>query len=231
VNRQSWDDALEYVRRLGTHELERATDLLDAAIDRDGIGALGDAFGAICTSLMDRVLFPAGTVDIHAVLDTIALRIIDTSHDAQPGALDRQRSLLVFLGSVGLQCAARDDVASWDATDRLHDLIACTIGLLVAVAEDEGAEVADIVAGIEPPRPQRAPEGTFALAWRGPNGAEPFASAVPRGYTAHITFLGSEPCSLRAIFGRVAMLRGDKRAAADTEALSVSAVNPEGAGD
>ena len=231
MNRQSWDDALEYVHRLGAHELERATDLLDAAIDRNGIGALGDAFSEVCVSLMDRVLFPPGTVDIHAVVDTIALRIIDTSHDAQPGALDRQRSLLVFLGSVGLPCAARDDVASWDPTDRLHDLIACTIGLLVAVAEDEGAEVADIVAAIEPPGPLRSPEGTFDLAWRGPNGAEPFAGAVPRGYTAHITFLGSEPCSLRAIFGRVAMLRGDTSATADAETLNVSVVNPEDAGD
>jgi len=226
VNRQSWYDALEYLERLGTHELERATDLLDDAIDRDGIGALGDAFGDVCKSLMDRVLFPAGTIDIHAVVDTIALRIIATSHDTRPGALDRQRSLLVFLGSDGLPCAARDDVASWEPSDRLRDLIACTIGLLVAVADDETCEVADVVGSIRPPQPIRAPEGTFALAWRGPNGAEPFAGAVPRGYTAHITFLGEEPCTLRAIFGRVALLRGEPA----TDASTTSAASREGAG-
>ncbi|HEX5095591.1 MAG TPA: hypothetical protein VFX21_06235, partial [Acidimicrobiia bacterium] len=51
------------------------------------------------------------------------------------------------------------------------------------------------------------------LAWRGNEGslAEPLAGVVPRGYTAHITFLGSGRCSLRSIFARVAYLR-DARA-------------------
>ncbi len=214
VRSEAWVDVVEYLWRLGARDYGGATDLLDAAIDRDGVGAINDALGDVCRALMDRVFFPAGTIDVHAVVDRIALRVVDGTSDKRPEAIDRQRSLLVFLGSEGVPCMARADVASWDPQDRLHDLIACTLGLLGVVAEDEQAAVAEVVAGITPPGPVHAPEGEFALAWRGPNGAEPFAGVVPRGYTAHITFLGSEPCSLRSIFGRVALLR-DLRAPVD----------------
>lgn len=207
VTSEAWTDVVEYLQRLGAHDYAGATDLLDAAIDTDGVGAINDALAQACRALMDRVLFPAGTIDVHAVVDRIALRIVDGMNDKRPEAIDRQRSLLVFVGSEGLPCVARADVASWDPTDRLHDLIACTLGLLGVVADDEDATVADVVALITPPAPARVPEGQFALAWRGPNGAEPFAGVVPRGYTAHITFLGAEPCSLRSIFARVAMPR------------------------
>jgi hypothetical protein len=206
----AWTDVLEYLRRLGANDLFAATDLLDHAIDRDGIGSINDALADACRSLMDRVIFPAGTVDIHAVVDTVALRVIDTSGDARPEAIDRQRSLLVFLGSEGLPCAARNDVASWSAVDRLHDSIACVIGLVGIVSTDTHTTLADTVAAIAPPGPTQIPEGTFGLAWRGPNSAEPFAGVVPRGYTAHITFLGANECSLRSIFARVAMLRNVK---------------------
>jgi len=207
VTSEAWVDVVEYLWRLGAHDYTGATDLLDAAIDRDGVGAINDALADACRALMDRVLFPAGTIDVHAVVDRIALRVVDATGDKRPEAIDRQRSLLVFLGSEGLPCVARADVASWDPTDRLHDLIACTLGLLGIVADDEHATVAEIVARITPPAPAHASEGQFALAWRGPNGAEPFAGVVPRGYTAHITFLGADTCSLRSIFARVAMLR------------------------
>lgn len=200
-------DVVDYLRHLGAHDVAAATDRLDAAIDRDGIGAISDALGAVCRRLMDRVLFPAGTIDVHAVVDGIAMRIVALSHDERREALDRQRSLIVFLGSDGLPCAARDDVASWDATDRLHDLIACTIGLLAIVADDEQQPVANIVATLDWPAPTANAEGAFTLAWRGANNAEPFAGMMPRGYTAHITFLGEQPCSLRSIFLRVARLR------------------------
>lgn len=206
----AWADVLEYLRRLGANDVFAATDLLDNAIDRDGIGSINDALADACRALMDRVIFPAGTVDIHAVVDTIALRIVDTSCDTRSEAVDRQRSLLVFLGSEGLPCAARNDVASWSAEDRLHDSIACVIGLVGIVANDAHTSVADAVAHIEPPGPTEIPEGTFGLAWRGPNGAQPFAGVVPRGYTAHVTFLGADQCSLRSIFARVAMLRDVK---------------------
>ncbi len=206
----AWTDVLGYLGRLGAHDVILATELLDRAIDRDGIDAINDALGDACRSSMDRVVFPAGTVDIHAVVDTIALRIVETSGDARPVALDRQRSLLVFLGSVGLPCAARNEVATWSAEDRLHDSIVCLIGLVGIVASDAHISVADAVARIAPPGPVETPEGTFGLAWRGPSDAEPFAGVVPHGYTAHITFLGAEQCSLRSIFAGVAMLRDVK---------------------
>jgi len=198
---------LEYLWRLGAHDFVGATDRLESAIDRDGIGEINDALAEACRSLMDRVLFPAGTVDVLAVVDRIAVRVTEASGDQRPEAVDRQRSLLVFLGSEGLPCAARNDVASWEAEERLHDSLACLIGLVGIVADDENALVSEVVASLRPPEPPRRTEGTFALAWRGPNGAEPLAGVMPRGYTAHITFLGAEPCSLRSIFARVAMLR------------------------
>jgi hypothetical protein len=207
VKAQARRDVVEYLRWLGAGDVGAATDRLDAAIDRDGIGAISEELAAVCRRLMDRVLFPPGTVDVHAVVDRIAMRIVELSHDTRREALDRQRSLIVFLGSDGLPCAARDGVASWDTTDRLHDLIACTIGLLAIVADDEQESVAHIVATLDDMRAISDAEGTFTLAWRGPNRAEPFAGAMPRGYTANITFLGEEPCSLGSIFRRVARLR------------------------
>jgi hypothetical protein len=201
----AWDDSLQYLRLLQGREVPRATDLLDAAIDRDGIGAITDAIADVCRSLMDQIHFAPGTIDIHTVVDDIAMRIVTTARDERREALDRQRSLIVFLGSEGLPCAARNDVASWAPEERLHDLIACTIGLL--------AMVGDAALVLEPPGPLRAAEGTFTLAWRGPNGAEPLAGVMPRGYTAHITFMGNARCSLRSIFGRVATLRQGDRSA------------------
>ncbi len=207
---QAWQDLLGYLGRLGAGDVILATELLDRAIDRDGIDAINDALGDACRSAMDRVMFPAGTVDIHAVVDTIALRIVETSGDTRLIAVDQQWSLLVFLGSVGLPCAARNEVASWSPEDRLHDSIACLIGLVGIAASDAHTTIADAVAHIAPPGPVEIPEGTFGLAWRGPNGSEPFAGVVPRGYTAHITFPGAEQCSLRSIFAGVALLRDAK---------------------
>jgi hypothetical protein len=204
---RTWELMLNYLRRIGNHDVVGATELLTRTVEQEGIGAVNDALADVCRSLMDHVVFPAGTVDVHAIVDRVALRIIELSRDEQPGALDRLRSLVVFLGSEGLPCAARDDVAGWEPDDRLHDSIACMLGLVGIVAGVEGVTTADAVARIVPPGPVQAPEGTFGLAWRGPNGAQPFAGVVPRGYTAHITFVGEERCSLRAIFARVAMLR------------------------
>jgi hypothetical protein len=218
---RAWEMVLAYLRHIGRHDVGGATELLTATVEHEGIGAVNDALADVCRSLMDRVVFPAGTVDLHAVVDRVVLRIIELSGDEQPGALDRLRSLVVFLGSEGLPCAARDDVASWEPDDRLHDSIACMLGLVGIVAGIENATTADAVARITPPGPAVAPDGTFGLAWRGPNGAEPFAGVVPRGYTAHITFLGEQTCSLRAIFARVALLR-DEPMLATTDATTAA---------
>jgi hypothetical protein len=207
VNDAAFGLALEYLHRIGARDIAGATNFLGVAIETEGIGAINDALADVCRSLMDRVVFPAGTIDIHAVVDRIALRVVELSGDEQPGALDRVRALIVFLGSEGLPCRARDDVASWSPDDRLHDSVACAIGLVGIVAGVEGATVSETVDAITPPSPVVTPPGTYGLAWRGPGGAEPFAGFVPRGYTAHITFLGETTCSLRAIFARVASLR------------------------
>jgi hypothetical protein len=207
VNDAAFGLALEYLHRIGARDILGATNFLGVAIETEGIGAMNDALADVCRSLMDRVVFPAGTIDIHAVVDRIALRVVEVSGDEQPGALDRLRTLIVFFGSEGLPCQARDDVASWSAEDRLHDTVACTVGLVGIVAGIEGATISDTVDAITPPAPASTPDGAFDLAWRGPSGAEPFAGFVPRGYTAHITFLGDGTCSLRAIFARVANLR------------------------
>jgi hypothetical protein len=203
----AWDDVVEYLRHLGAHQYLLATDRLDAAIDRDGIGAINDALADACCSLMDRVTFPAGTIDVLDVIDSIALRITELSRDTRVGAVDRLRSLLVFFGSDGLPCAARNDVATWEATDRLHDSIECVLGMMALVAEREETALAEVADAIAPPGLVTPPEGTFTLAWRGPNWSEPLRGVMPRGYTAHITFIGEASCSLRAIFARVASLR------------------------
>ncbi|MGQ0824136.1 MAG: hypothetical protein ACT4OX_03715 [Actinomycetota bacterium] len=213
----AWEHALAYLQHLADNDVVAATDILDRAIDAEGIGAMNDALSDACRALMDRVTFAAGTIDVHTVVDRIATRVVSVSHDDDRNAIDRQRSLVVFLGSEGLPCAARADVATWSPIARLRATVACTIGLLGIVAEDDAVEITEVVAALEPPPTPEPARGTFGLAWRGPdvdgNGsrAEPFAGVVPRGYTAHITFLGAGTCSLRSIFARVASLR-DARA-------------------
>ena len=198
---------MEYLERLSARDLDGATDLLTRAIDDEGVGAMNDALAAVCQSLMDRVTFPAGTVDVHAVLEAIATRVVQVSQDNSRTALDQQRSLIVYLGSEGLPCAARADVATWPAIQRLRALVACTIGLVGVVSDDEGHSPYEVVSTLVPPQPAIAARGTFGLAYRGVAAAEPLAGVVPRGYTANITFLGEGSSSLRSIFARVALLR------------------------
>jgi hypothetical protein len=209
----AWIAAVDYVRKLANHEYESATDCLETAIATEGIGAMCNALGDACRSLMDRVTFEAGTIDVHTVVEQIAQRVIAVAGDTRPDALDHQRSLIVFLGSEGLPCAARADVATWSPIERLRALVACTIGLLGIAGEADGSEIVDLVGTLDKPGAPTPAPGTFGLAWRGGDGnlAEPLAGVVPRGYTAHITFLGSGRCSLRSIFARVAYLR-DARA-------------------
>jgi hypothetical protein len=209
----AWTCAVDYLQLLAAEQFETATDILERAIEAEGIGAMCEALSDVCRSLMDRVVFDPGTIDIHTVVERIAHRIVDVAQDTRPDALDHQRSLIVFLGSEGLPCAARADVATWTPIERLRALVACTVGLLGVVSDDERVEIADAVTTITPPATPEPALGTFGLAWRGEDSgiAEPFAGVVPHGYTAHFTFIGSGQCSLRAIFARVAYLR-DMRA-------------------
>src|SRR5579885_566059 len=62
VTSEAWVDVVEYLWRVGANDYSGATDLLDAAIDRDGVGAINDALADVCRALMDQVLFPAGTI-------------------------------------------------------------------------------------------------------------------------------------------------------------------------
>ena len=207
----AWERALAYLQHLADQDVVTATDLLDDAVEIEGIGAMNDALADACRSLMDCVTFPAGTIDIHSVVERVATRVVEVSHDNDRDALERQRSLVVFLGSEGLPCAARADVATWSPIVRLRATVACTIGLLGIVAEEAEVAISDVVRSLAPPIHAEPARGTFDLAWRGPDGgAEPFAGVVPRGYTAHITFLGAGTCSLRSIFARVAYLRDAK---------------------
>jgi hypothetical protein len=129
---------------------------------------------------MERVMFDAGTVDVHRVVDQVASRTVAASGDQRPGALDRQRSLLAFYGSEGPSSAAHGDIASWSAEELLRNSIACMIGLLSVVSDDQQVSIADVVATIEPPRPAGTPEGTL---------------------------VGEDRCSLRAILAPVAHSR------------------------
>src|SRR5262249_55233735 len=51
--------ALEYLHRIGARDVSGATNLLDVAVESEGIGAINDSLADVCRSLMDRVVFPA----------------------------------------------------------------------------------------------------------------------------------------------------------------------------
>ena len=147
----AWAAAVDYVRKLANHEYEAATDCLETAIATEGIGALCNALGDACRSLMDRVTFEAGTIDVHTVVEQIAQQVVTVAGDTRPDALDHQRSLIVFLGSEGLPCAARADVATWTPIERLRALVACTIGLLGIAGDADGTEIVDLVGTLAKP--------------------------------------------------------------------------------
>ena len=193
----SWSDVVDYLRFLGA-QLRRRDRSPRRAIDRDGIGAINDAVADVCRSLMDRVMFAPGTVDIHTVVDGIALRIVETNDDTRRSGrpstfadrVPRQR---------GPAVRGTRRCRGWSPEERLHDSIACMIGLLGVVADDEHAQ-SPRSWNRSGRRATAVPEGTFGCAWR----ARAELAASCRGATPHITFLGEEPCSLRSIFARVA---------------------------
>ncbi len=205
-----WNAALTYLRLVGHHEFSNATEVFDDVVEREGLGAVNDAVAEICRSLLDRVTFAPGTIDVNAAVDALAHEIVAVAQRSGDDEIARQRALIVYLGSEGLPCLARTQVASWAPMELLGTLVACMLGLVGVVSEREDLSLADIVGSIAPPLPPTAALGTFGLAWRGEHGAQPFAGAVPKGYAPHITFLGDGTCSLREVFARVAHLRNER---------------------
>jgi len=206
-----WNAALTYLRLVGHHEYRNATELLDDVVQDEGLGAVNDAIAAVCRSLLDRVTFAPGTIDVNAAVDALAHEIVAVAQRHGEDEIDRQRALIVYLGSEGLPCLARTQVASWAPMELLGTLVACMLGLVGIVSEREDTTLTDVVSSITPPRTPTAALGTFGLAWRGEHGAEPFAGAIPKGYAPHITFLGDGTCSLRELFARVAYLRDERQ--------------------
>lgn len=199
--------ALGYLRNIAREQYEQASDLLDDALRREGLGEMNGAMADVARSLLDRIEFSSGTIDVQAAVDALAQRVVEVAGSPRAGERERQRSLIVFLGSEGLPCAARTDVASWPPVDRLGALVTLAVGLAGAVAAMERRPLDELIGSVHPPAKPKAALGTFSLAWRGADGGPaPLDGAVPRGYTAHITFLGSGTCSLRGIFARVAYL-------------------------
>jgi hypothetical protein len=202
-----------YLRDVVAGAYARATASLDDAIAGEGLGSINGAFSDAGRSLLDEIRFPAGTIDVLAEVDAIASRIVDlaladATEEERDVEVERQKALLVFLGSDGLPCAARATVTSWTPIDRLTSLLHTVAGLCAIVAARAGhGAVERVVDELGVPGPVEPALGTFSLAWRDEHGRPSVLSgALPRGQTAHITFLGSGTVSLRAVFARVASL-------------------------
>jgi hypothetical protein len=204
----SWSIGVEFLRMVAARDYVGAGTLLDDASARDGIGEVNGALSDAGRALLDLVEFDAGTIDVLAVVESVALRALELAGTARCNDPAPLRALIVFLGSEGLPCAARSEVASWSPLDRRDALVTLVAGLAAYVARERGTDLADLVTTLTPPLEAPAAFGTFGLVWRGNDGA-PLAlhGALPAGYSARITFLGSQPCSLRSVFSRVAYLR------------------------
>jgi hypothetical protein len=193
-----------YLRDVFAGRYARASAALDSAIAAEGLGAINGALSDAGRSLLDGIRYPSGTIDVLAEVDDIGRRIADITvagldDRERDDEIDRQKSLIVFLGSEGLPCAARTMVAS------LKSLAQTVVGLAAIVAERSGFDTETIVAELTPPGEPLPALGTFSLAWRDEHGRPSvLAGALPRGQTAHITFLGTGTTSLRSVFGRVA---------------------------
>ena len=98
----AWNDTTEYLRLLGAGRYQTATDLLVAAIDREGEGAIVDALTDCCRALMQRITYGAGVVDVRAVVTDLAERVANAAVDTRGNAVDDMQTLIVFLGSEGL---------------------------------------------------------------------------------------------------------------------------------
>jgi hypothetical protein len=194
----AWNETTRYLRLLGAGNYETATDLLVAAIDSEGEGAVVDALADCCRALMQRITYSAGVVDVRAAVADVADRVVMAVVDTRADAIDDIQTLLVFLGSEGLPCRARTVVASWTSTDRVRNLVACAIGLVATVANEERRSRAAVAEEITRPGPPKPARGTFDLAG---------LSVQSAGVAARVAFVAEEPASLRAILARVALLR------------------------
>ena len=207
----AFDAARAYLREVLAGSYARASAGLDQAIANEGLGAINGALADATRSLLDQIRYPSGTIDVLAEVDRIGHRIAEVTvigpdDRERTVEAERQKSLIVFCGSEGLPCAARTDVASWTPLDRLHSLARTVVGLAVVVSERTGVDRETVALELGIPGEPRAALGTFSLAWRDEFGQPSvLAGALPRGQTAHITFLGTGTTSLRSIFARVAV--------------------------
>jgi hypothetical protein len=206
----AFDAVRSYVRDVFAGRYSRASAGLDQAIAAEGLGAINGALGDAGRSLLDEIRYPSGTIDVLAEIERLATRVVDIAlhtpdERERADELERQKALVVFLGSEGLPCAARTTVASWTPLDRLKALSRTVIGLTAVVAERTGRTALGIADELTPPGEAGVALGTFGLAWRDEHGRPSvLAGALPRGQTAHITFLGTGTTSLRSVFARVA---------------------------
>jgi hypothetical protein len=205
----SWSVGVEFLRAVAARDYAGAGTLLDDASARDGIGEVNGALSDAGRALLDLVVFESGTIDVLAVVEMLAQRAVEL---AGPGRFDdasRLRALIVYLGSEGLPCGARSEVASWSPIERRDALVTLVSGLAAWLAAERRCSFGDLVDGLAPPAAPGPATGTFGLAWRGDGdrAARLLRGAAPAGYVPRITFLGAQPCSLRAIFARVAYLR------------------------
>jgi hypothetical protein len=204
----AWSVGIEFLRAVAARDYAGAGTLLDDASARDGIGEVNGALSDAGRALLDLVVFEAGTIDVLDVVAQLADRAVELAGAAHVTP-QQLRALIVFLGSEGLPCAARSEVTSWSPLDRRDALVTLVAGLAAWAALQRGCGLAELADELEPPVAVPPPAlGTFGLAWRGTDGG-PLAlqGTVPPGYAPHITFLGVQRCTLRAVFARVAYLR------------------------
>jgi hypothetical protein len=204
----SWHATKKYLGALARGDYKRAATLLDDAAAREGLGEINGSLADVGRSLLDLVEFDPGTIDVLGVIEALAERAVALA-GATPRVDEAQlRSLIVFLGSEGLPCAARSEVASWAPLDRREALVTLVAGLAAFIAYQRGWELTELVDSLEPPGHAGPALGTFGLVWRGEELAtRTLAGAIPSGYAPRITFIGEGKCSLRAVFARVAYLR------------------------
>jgi hypothetical protein len=202
-----WSDAIEFLRAVAARDYTIAGNLLDDAAAREGMGDVNGALADIGRALLDLVEFEAGTIDVLAVVESLAERALELAGTTHCDDSARLRALIVFLGSEGLPCAARSEVASWSPLDRRAALVTFVTGIAAWVARDRRATLDSVIDALEPPTRAPAAFGTFGLTVRDGDAPSPFLGALPPGCAPRITFLGDGRCSLRSIFARVAYLR------------------------
>jgi hypothetical protein len=203
-----WADAIAYLRAVAAREYTVAGNLLDDAAAREGMGDVNGALADVGRALLDFVELDAGTIDVLSVVESLAERALELAGTTHCDDTSRLRALIVFLGSEGLPCAARSEVASWSPLDRRAALVTFVTGIAAWVAGDRRSTLDAVIDALEPPASPAVALGTFGLTVRGShNDPSLFLGALPAGCAPRITFLGAGRCSLRSIFARVAYLR------------------------